>query len=705
MSFSLHFRRFGLPAWLVLVGIATVLIHGVWIWQGLDVTDEGYNLTRQWLVIHSPENYEFGMTWLSDLVGGVWLTLVAKLGVIGARLGWVLVQALTAVVSFAVVQRFFSRPVAFLAIVATAATLVHRGTLTIDYNNLPAVLLMVWAGCVLFSQDATISPLRRRSVAVVGGVLLGLAVMARFPVILALPLPLALRWFSSAIERRKSSRPDWRMAWLAVASSLGSIVLCFLLLAATGYLRPLFNGLTSSLSSSMSSATGHHSVLLLLQIYATTTRRALSLGGQILLLCTAGFAVCVTGGFLGIRVLLQPREKTRVHSRIPRIVPIGLAVLGCATAAISQLVLRPSFVARFLSSDGILGASTISRINILNQRALIGGAGLAGLGGFLILWRRFGKRFVDLMRIRVGRMYAALFLLTAGLTGALCLAAIHYYVPTPTIFSFMVPGVCLLLLIADFVMFALFRAPTDLKNHANLLVVGFLVASLSMIGSNNGIRAANAGLWLLLPAVCLSAARILSEVSCRKFRLLGGNGEAVLRSRMFTGVALSLLLALGIVGLSARRVNPYRDLEDRSQLTTVVDHPLLRGVRTSPERAASLEELLGEMAERTEAGDRVLAWDSIPMVHFLTRTIPALGNPWPNLLSDLALRQRMDRMWNTGGPDLVVEAVVNTRLRTWSVVNRPAPTRESMDLVSELEENGYVMVWRNEEFVIWRREA
>jgi hypothetical protein len=230
-----------------------------------------------------------------------------------------------------------------------------------------------------------------------------------------------------------------------------------------------------------------------------------------------------------------------------------------------------------------------------------------------------------------------------------------------------------------------------------------MAALLKMLGSNNGIYSAIEGLWILMPAALLVIPRLARPVSSEA--QLQGPDSACGRQIpvLYAGLALTVavLAGAGAAGASIRYSNPYRDLPSRAALNTPTATPLLRRVYTSAARAESIGGLFEELARQTRPGDVVLAWDSVPMVHFVTRTIPALGTPWPDLLLDGDLRARMNLMWSDGGPVAIVVMKVDTRNRTWAVRDEPAPKRSGIDLDAECVVHGYTLAWQNAQFAVW----
>jgi len=208
---------------------------------------------------------------------------------------------------------------------------------------------------------------------------------------------------------------------------------------------------------------------------------------------------------------------------------------------------------------------------------------------------------------------------------------------------------------------ALVRA-ADRKRE--LLLLGLVAALAGCIGSNSGLWKMRYGLWLALPAAFL----ILIE-------------RAEPRSRRAMGIAVAVL---ALMGGTVRYLSPYRDA-DRSQLTTPIEHPRLRGIFTTPTRAAELQSLLRETPKHVRSGDRMLAFGSIPMLHFLTETRPALGYAWPDFVPAETLRARLDRIVP---PPIVIRGTI------------AGDTPQKRVLEAWLARNGYRVIWRNGGYTI-----
>jgi hypothetical protein len=279
-------------------------------------------------------------------------------------------------------------------------------------------------------------------------------------------------------------------------------------------------------------------------------------------------------------------------------------------------------------------------------------------------------------------------------------------------YSLALPGICFLLgtILVLLGVFSRRWLTAERLNRFVLLGMGFSVALLSFIGSNNGISNSKNGLWLLFPVAFLlipeSLGKVLPSISSivkrtKQKALSDGHRQTI------TYFAVAAVCALALVGLHIRVDNPYRDLTDRSQLTTQLEHESLRGIFTTSGRAESVNQLLDEIEHLVEPGDVMLAYNCIPMLHYITRTVPALGNPWPTLMTPAALTVKLNVLYGTALPSVVVLAKTNTRARTWGTLLITTFGESQVEKLSIgigwIHENGYREVWANRDFAIYKR--
>src|ERR1700748_3261150 len=81
----------------------------LFIFQGIDFTDEGFYAAFYQQIFKDPASVQYNfMYWLSGVIGGAWLYLFPSYGLLGIRLGGVLVTTLTIMVSYKLLKNYLN---------------------------------------------------------------------------------------------------------------------------------------------------------------------------------------------------------------------------------------------------------------------------------------------------------------------------------------------------------------------------------------------------------------------------------------------------------------------------------------------------------------------------------------------------------------------------------------------------------------------
>ena len=169
-----------------------------------------------------------------------------------------------------------------------------------------------------------------------------------------------------------------------------------------------------------------------------------------------------------------------------------------------------------------------------------------------------------------------------------------------------------------------------------------------------------------------------------------------------------------LVGLvQALLLGAYFDGGSLRHKTATVNDSRAALVRTTPERAHIINETLAGLQGRVSAGDTLLCFGSIPMMNHLTRTIPAIGCSWPELLSADALDARL-KAWDGDFP-AILRQKFNDLGPYWSEATddflQAYPhqdkflTQDKMDAIKRfIAAHGYRIVWQNEWFALYEAD-
>lgn len=203
------------------------LYCGLFVWQGLDMSDEGHHLINQIVLTNGLSQSSFHLWWFTDIVGGKWLEVTEAFGLVGARFGWVLVQAMTALFAFLIMNQYSSPNVSFIVVALTAGCVNYRGTMVINYNGFPALLMVLVLSLLSFALYHLKNVRLRYLLSSASGLVLGIAVVSRLTLLPCLVLPLGMAALYSGCIRGYN-REIWFLGM--VASVVSTItVMCFFL--------------------------------------------------------------------------------------------------------------------------------------------------------------------------------------------------------------------------------------------------------------------------------------------------------------------------------------------------------------------------------------------------------------------------------------------------------------------------------------------
>ena len=186
---------------------------------------------------------------------------------------------------------------------------------------------------------------------------------------------------------------------------------------------------------------------------------------------------------------------------------------------------------------------------------------------------------------------------------------------------------------------------------------------------------------------------------------------ALLWQRRTTIVFPLTFILVGLV--QALLLGAYFDGGSLRHKTATVNDSRAALVRTTPERAHIINETLAGLQGSVSAGDTLLCYGSIPMMNHLTRTIPAIGCSWPELLSADALDARF-KAWDGDFP-AILRQKFNDLGPYWSEATddflQAYPhqdkflTQDKMDVINRfVAAHGYRIVWQNEWFALYKTD-
>ena len=170
-----------------------------------------------------------------------------------------------------------------------------------------------------------------------------------------------------------------------------------------------------------------------------------------------------------------------------------------------------------------------------------------------------------------------------------------------------------------------------------------------------------------------------------------------------------VFIAVGLI--QTVTVGAYFDGGALWHKTATVNDDRAAFIHTTPERARIINETLPELQRLVQEGDTLLCYGSIPMMNHLTRTVPAIGCSWPELLSADALSARLDstgdkrpailrQKFNNLGP--YWSEASDAYLMTYPMTDDKFLQQDKMDVLKRwMDAAGYLIVWQNEWFALY----
>jgi dolichyl-phosphate-mannose-protein mannosyltransferase len=123
-----------------IVILVIIIAQSLLLFQGFDVCDEGFSLTFYQQIYNAPSSVEYSFVyWLSGILGGLWYSLYHDGGVLWFRILAIIVNTLTFVVSYKILDQFINKRFALIGL--TMVLFANNfGFLAFYYNHLTAFL-------------------------------------------------------------------------------------------------------------------------------------------------------------------------------------------------------------------------------------------------------------------------------------------------------------------------------------------------------------------------------------------------------------------------------------------------------------------------------------------------------------------------------------------------------------------------------------
>lgn len=138
----------------ILLVISLTLYCLLFVWQGIDVTDAGFHLSHQASILDG-EPIGWPLNWVVDFIGGLLLWLVEPLGLLGARLIWVVVMVMSGLMAFLALRRVWPGrdSKTFISVAVAAVIAASTGLPLAHYYSLSALGSLIVVAGILWLMD------------------------------------------------------------------------------------------------------------------------------------------------------------------------------------------------------------------------------------------------------------------------------------------------------------------------------------------------------------------------------------------------------------------------------------------------------------------------------------------------------------------------------------------------------------------------
>jgi len=246
-----------------------------------------------------------------------------------------------------------------------------------------------------------------------------------------------------------------------------------------------------------------------------------------------------------------------------------------------------------------------------------------------------------------------------------------------------------------------------------LSALGCIIILIHPFGSAPGIiTVVIYSMWISFPIAAAHISKISAIQNKLNFSIGGEEGVASisLTGRQLNNIRLGTLTIILYLCIHHIFTYPYfYDYHKRSEMTWQVENKNMRHIYTSKERAGSINELLTESAKYVREKDYVLAYDAIPLYHFMTETRPFLNNPSPMFYSTGLFANEMEKATEKRPLPVIIKQKIKTvhegsrwpeEIVQYNEEDIERSAGRNLYLESFIEKHGYKEVWSNKVFSI-----
>lgn len=248
--------------------------------------------------------------------------------------------------------------------------------------------------------------------------------------------------------------------------------------------------------------------------------------------------------------------------------------------------------------------------------------------------------------------------------------------------------------------------------------IGLFMLIVMPLGSDYAIgNFGNYSVWIAIPLVInlFISEEFVIELNINSFSLKKQFNLRI--DHHYLKMSLSLFLLIFISKVLLTSVNTsYFDPGSRILKTYKINSDKAKGIFTTRERAKTINDLLFGIDPFLKAGDYLIAYESIPMIYYLTNTKPFLYDSWLMSSASMPLKLKIERVYKENRP---LPIVIRQKFETIGHFGNPSDEyisdkRKSTNYVSQeqtrifnkfLIDNNYKIVWNNSYFNLYEPQS
>jgi hypothetical protein len=229
-----------------------------------------------------------------------------------------------------------------------------------------------------------------------------------------------------------------------------------------------------------------------------------------------------------------------------------------------------------------------------------------------------------------------------------------------------------------------------------IAAIGIVIIIITPLGSNNHVWPIINNLFFIAPITIWRVYRF-----ARYGRRYLGTEQAMVPLFPLKAMQMAIIIAVFVQSLGVGIFYVFRDGENgEARNATITESSTLRGMRTSSENAANLQEIINFLARQPEDERDLILFGDIPALSYYLNRPTALSSSWPDL-DTFSIAQFANEL-----EDVSVRIEVKGRSRPLLIINADVPARDAVrEKKVYLDEfsvrHNYKEVFRNEQFIIY----